>query len=239
LPKIKTLLLTGENNHDWKRSAPFCRDLLESSGRFAVTITETPSRALEDTALVEETDLFFVDYNGADWSETARANLTRAVCGGTGVALLHAANNRFQGWTALEEMAGLMWREGTGHGEYHEFAVRIVDRQHPITRGLADFKIWDELYHRLTPMHGVPYTVLATAYADPERGGSGRDEPVMVVTRYGEGRAFHQILGHVWPHDFGGGYKGATLATFENEGFQRSLLRGCEWAATGVVTLSS
>jgi type 1 glutamine amidotransferase len=86
-------------------------------------------------------------------------------------------------------------------------------------------------------MHGAPYTVLATAYSDPETGGTGRDEPVMVTTRYGKGRVFHQILGHVWPDDFGGGYKGYTMATFENPGFQRSLLRGCEWAATGAVTL--
>jgi type 1 glutamine amidotransferase len=137
----------------------------------------------------------------------------------------------------MEEMAALMWREGAGHGEYHEFTVHIKHRDHPIVRDLPDFKIWDELYHRLAPMHGVPYTVLATAYSNPEKKGSGRDEPVMVVTRYGAGRVFHQVLGHVWPHNFGGGYKGATMATFENEGFQRSLLRGCEWAATGAVTL--
>jgi type 1 glutamine amidotransferase len=59
----------------------------------------------------------------------------------------------------------------------------------------------------------------------------------MLTARHGKGRVFHQVLGHVWPHDFGTGYKGFTMATFENEGFQRSLLRGCEWAATGAVTL--
>ena len=32
--KIRTLLLTGANNHDWRRSAPFCCDLLERTGRF-------------------------------------------------------------------------------------------------------------------------------------------------------------------------------------------------------------
>ncbi len=57
----------------------------------------------------------------------------------------------------------------------------------------------------------------------------------MIVTRYGEGRVFHQVLGHVWPENFGGNYKGYTMATFENAGFQRSLLRGSEWAATGTV----
>jgi type 1 glutamine amidotransferase len=130
-----------------------------------------------------------------------------------------------------------MWREGSGHGEYHEFTVRIVDHEHPITRGLADFKTWDELYHQLAHMHQTPHTVLATAYSDPATGGSGRDEPMMLVTQYGQGRVFHQVLGHVWPHDFGGGYKGFTMLSFESPDFRRALLRGCEWAATGRVTV--
>ena len=235
---IRTLLLTGQNNHDWARSSAFCRDLLESSGRFTVTVIEEPSTALGDAANTQDVDLFFIDYNGPDWSETARANFEAAVRDGAGVVLLHAANNAFKGWTAMELMAGVMWREGSGHGDYHEFTVRIVDHEHPITAGLSDFRTWDELYHRLVPMDQAQYTVLAAAYSAAEHKGSGRDEPMMVVTCFGAGRIFHQILGHVWPHDFGGGYKGFTMASLENEGFIRSLLRGSEWAATGQVTIA-
>ena len=43
---IKTLLLTGENNHDWIRSAPYCKDLLEESKRFEVGLTTDPSASL-------------------------------------------------------------------------------------------------------------------------------------------------------------------------------------------------
>ena len=32
--------------------------------------------------------------------------------------------------------------------------------------------------------------------------------------------------------------KGMSMITFENEPFQKTLLRGCEWAATGTVTAS-
>lgn len=238
MEKINTLLLTGQNNHDWRRSSAFCRDLLEASGRFAVTVTEDPSAALEDAAALKDVQLLFVDYNGADWSAEAQLNFEDAVRRGAGVVLLHAANNGFKGWAAMAQMAGVMWTDGSGHGDYHEFTVRIVDHDHPITSGLADFQTWDELYHRLAPIPGADYRVLATAYSAPEKKGTGRDEPMMVVTEFGVGRVFHQILGHVWPEDFGGGYKGYTLASFEGEGFQRSLLRGAEWAATGVVTLA-
>jgi type 1 glutamine amidotransferase len=231
---IQTLLLTGENNHDWRRSAPFCRDLLTRSGKFAVDLTETPDEVLADAAGLDRYGLFFVDYHGAMWGDRAKANFEAAVRAGAGVVILHASNNGFEGWTEYERMVALAWREGTGHGQFHEFPVTITDKEHPVTRGVADFRTWDELYHRLAVTPGVHYDVLATAYSAPETGGTGRDEPMMIALTYGRGRIFHQILGHVWPGD--PAQKGSTMIALENPGFQTTLLRGAEWAATGAVT---
>ena len=234
MAKIKTLLLAGANNHDWKRSSPFLRDLLNASGKFDVTLTEDPSKALEDAAALKGCPLIFSDYNGPAWSETAKANFVAAVEGGTGLVVLHAADNAFPGWVEYETMTALLWRQGTGHGQYHEFEVKITDKDHPITRGLEDFRLWDELYHRLVHMHDAPYRVLATAYSDPATGGTGNDEPMMTVQQYGKGRVYHHVMGHVWPGDPAAN-KGCSMMTFENPMFQKSLLRGCEWAATGDV----
>ena len=66
--------------------------------------------------------------------------------------------------------------------------------------------------------------VLATAYADPEQRGSGRDEPMLMVLDYGSGRVFHTTLGHA---DY----------SMQCVGFITTLLRGAEWAATGEVTI--
>lgn len=230
---ISTLLVTGENNHDWARTAPFIKNLLESSGRFEVTLATDASAALE--ADLSGFDLLFVDYNGPLWSEGAQANFLKAVEGGTGAVIYHAANNAFEGWTEYEKLVGLLWREGTGHGEFHEFPVTIVNHDHPITQGVADFRIEDELYHRLVPMHGTPVEVLATAFSSTESGGTGQDEPMLMVTTYGKGRVFHTALGHVWPGDPNGEYRGASLVAVENPGFQVTTLRGSEWAATGEV----
>ena len=226
---INTLLISGANNHDWSRSTPYCKDVLERAGRFRVTVTENPSEVLEDVEALKEYQLLFSDYNGPMWSETAQANFEAAVRGGTGLVILHAADNAFSGWVEYEKMVGLLWRKGTGHGRFHEFKVEIVDRDHPITRGVGDFMQWDELYHNLIHMHDVPYHVLAHAYSDPDTGGTGNNEPMMVLTKYGEGQIFHQVLGHVW------GGQDAMIA-FESEGFQTTLIRGCEWVATGTVT---
>ena len=232
---IQTLLLTGENNHDWRRSAPFCRDLLTRSGKFAVDLTETPDEVLVDAAGLDRYGLFFVDYHGAMWGDRARANFEAAVRAGAGVVILHASNNGFEGWTEYERMVALAWRAGTGHGQFHEFPVTITDKEHPVTRGVADFRTWDELYHRLAVTPGVHYDVLTTAYSAPETGGTGRDEPMMIALTYGRGRIFHQILGHVWPSDPDKD-KGSTMIALENPGFQTTLVRGAEWAATGAVT---
>ena len=69
--------------------------------------------------------------------------------------------------------------------------------------------------------------LLATAWSNPEKGGTGNDEPVMVVTQYGKGRVYHHVLGHVW--------EGGDMRAFENDGFKQTLIGGCQWAATGEV----
>ena len=226
---IQTLVVTGENNHDWTRSAPFCRNLMQSTGRFNVDLTEHPSGTLADRVALSKYQLLFVDYYGPDWAQEAKTNFIDAVRNGTGVCILHAANNGFSGWREYEELCVLMWREGSNHGSYHRFDVTFIDPEHPITKGLGPVMKDhpDELYGNLAHMHNSPHHVLATAYSSPESGGTGKDEPVLIVKTYGEGRMFHCILGHVW--------KGGPMDTFDNPDFQRVLLRGCEWAATGGV----
>ena len=226
---IQTLLITGDNNHDWARSAPFCRDLMQGTGRFSVELTERPSEILANRAELSKYQLFFVDYSGPDWSDEAKMHFVDAVRGGVSVCILHAANNSFGGWREYEEICALMWRKGSSHGTYHAFDVKIADVEHAITAGMPPvLKAHpDELYHGLVHMHGAPFEVLATAESSLESGGSGKEEPVLVVKTYGKGRIFHYILGHVW--------SGGPMDTFESSDFQRLLLRGCEWAATGEV----
>ena len=71
---VKTLLLTGENNHDWKRSAPYCKNLLEESKKFEVDLTTDPSVSLTDKDKLSDYNLFFVDYNGPQWVDPAKEN---------------------------------------------------------------------------------------------------------------------------------------------------------------------
>ena len=81
----------------------------------------------------------------------------------------------------------------------------------------------DELYQNsLIPDGGI---VLATAYSDPAKPrGTGKDEPVIWVNQYGQGRVFSIVLGH------------DVSAIKRTRTTQAWLKRGVEWAARGTVT---
>ena len=230
--KVPVLLISGQNNHDWQYTNPKIAEGLLQSGRFDVDITLEPAKTLADAAAIAKYRCFVLNYYGERWGEAAEKNFVAAVKGGTGVSVIHAANNAFEGWTEYEQIVADLWRAGTGHGRYHAFDVRMIDRDHPITRGLPDMKSHpDELYHGLVHTPGVETRVLAVALSAKETGGTGKDEPMAIVLNYGAGRIFHTPLGHVWPGDV------ASRATFDNPALHLLIARGTEWAATGVVTL--
>lgn len=235
LPPIPTLLLTGANNHDWEWTAPEIARALGETGRFAVTVSAEPAKALADAPAAGASgklQLIVLDYNGPRWGDAAERAFLQAVEAGVGVTVLHAANNAFAGWADYERLVGLLWREGTGHGAYHPFDVHVVDPHHPITTGMADLRMHpDELYHRLVYGKGAEFRVLLSAFSDPKTGGTGRYEPMATASTFGKGRVFHTPLGHTW--------KGVpqSRATWGDPQLRRLVARGSEWAATGVVTL--
>lgn len=232
---IHALLLTGQNNHNWQYISRLHEDILEDTGRFVVDVADDAPAALADAAALNQYQVFVLDYNGPRWGDKAEANFLNAVKDGTGVVVIHASNNAFVGWPEYEKLCGLMWiKDTTGHGKFHSFDVKFTDHDHPITKGLPDFKGHpDELYHKLVNSQKVELKTLATAFDATDIGGTGQDEPMAVVLSYGKGRIFHTPLGHTWVND------DASKASGSDPQFKTLLARGAEWAATGAVTLGT
>lgn len=232
--KIRVLILTGINNHDWRATTPALREILERTGRFQVFVNEeVRGNGPETFAPYNVLLLNYNDYKqtqGPWWDERARQAMLDFVRNGKGLVSYHAANNAFWGWEEFDKLVGGTWRETAGHAPYHTYTVKIVDAENPITRGMpASFAETDELYHQLSLQPNIH--VLATAWDDakncwkPGEGcGTGKDEPQVWTLSYGAGRVFQTALGH-------------DVKAMQSPGFQLTLARGTEWAATGQVTL--
>jgi type 1 glutamine amidotransferase len=70
----------------------------------------------------------------------------------------------------------------------------------------------------------VNVQVLATAWSDKAKRGTGEHEPMIWTIAYGKGRVFHTPMGH-------------DLTSIRCTGFITTLQRSTEWTATGKVTL--
>jgi HEAT repeat protein/type 1 glutamine amidotransferase len=254
---IKALVVTGQNNHDWKTSSSALEQMLEDTGLFEVTKVVSPAKGesmeefLPDFASYQ---LVILDYSGDEWPQAAKTAFADYVRSGGGVVVYHGANNTFSGWKEYNQIIGIggwdgrdeasgpyvYWKDGKvvrdespgiggQHTTLHAFEVINRDMTHPITRGLPEewMHAEDELYGLLRGP-AENLHILATAYSDPSHLGTGRHEPVLFTVQFGEGRIFHTVMGHA------GGER--PPKALECVGFIVTFQRGAEWAATGEVT---
>ncbi len=249
---MPALIIDGQNNHDWQKTTPVLKKLLEETGLFQVDVLTSPPKGEDMSGFRPEFSKYKVivsNYNGDPWPAEAKAALEQYMRAGGGFVSYHAADNAFPEWPVYNEMIGIggwgdrdlsagpfwFFKDGGlvfdshtpgkagSHGARIPF--QVTDRRaHPITRGLPE--VWmhaaDELYSHLRGP-GKGIVLLATAYSDPDNKGSGRNEPMLMALPYGAGRIFHTTLGHDVP-------------AMECVGFITTLQRGTEWAATGKVT---
>jgi type 1 glutamine amidotransferase len=236
--KVRTLIITGENAHDWRSVTPELRKVLEATGRFDVRVTEEFRGAGPET--LAPYDLVVLNYQDRQpnqrWGERADKALLDFVRSGKGLVMYHFAVAAFVGWDEYEKLSGGNWRPNQGqHSAAHDFTVDITDPDHAITRGLRKSfpQPKDELYANLKWQPASTYHVLATAYDDHAlyQGkarqpvpGPGINQPMLWTLQYGQGRVFATMLGHDAP-------------AVNTSAFATTFTRGAEWAATGNVTL--
>jgi hypothetical protein len=252
--KLNVLIIDGQHNHKWQETTPAIKELLLKTGRFSVDVATTPPKGAKTgwenfKPQFSKYNAVLLNYAGDAWPDEVNKSFEQYMQDGGGLVFYHAAVFAFPKWEAFNKMMGLGWRTadygeritlddsgkvirtpkgegpGGGHGPAHVFSVDTRMPDHPIMKGLpAKWEhVKDELYHgQRGPAENM--TILASAFSKKEGKGSGANEPMVWTIPVGKGRSAVTLLGHDVPAT-----TDPLAATI--------LVRCCEWAATGEVTI--
>jgi len=216
--KVRVLIFSGTNNHNWEETTPQLERILKSDPNFQVAITNHPETTTAEQ--LAQCDVIVSNWNNVDkpdltWPESVRQAFLEFVRNGGGHVTVHAGGSSFNDWQEYHQMAAY-WGKETYHGPYHEFAVMPVDLKHPIIEGIDSFKISDELWNNTC--FPPNRTTLVTAFSSKDKRGTGKDEPILTINRCGKGRCVNLMLGH-------------DARAMKNQNFRKLLLQSVRWAA--------
>jgi len=243
---MHVLVLTGEDNaHDWDTNS---NQIIDAWRAWGLTNVERQAMTTEADWEAWDGDYADYDavvhmYYTAGAPDGPIQALADYVAGGGALVVVHSGLAGLQGHAAFDELIGVGWRDadygssvaldgagertirapgdgrGAQHPRRHDFPVRTIDPDHPITSGLP--AVWmqpdDELYFNLRGPVGEMH-ILAVAPAPDDT-----FAPMLWTREIGEGRVFVTTIGHAGP-------------SIDSVGFITTLIRGLEWTVTGDVT---
>lgn len=208
--KIKVLVLTG--GHGFK-AGPFFEMFSNNP-----EITFTADKQVKAAEGYDRDDLFSYDVvvlydSPSNITDTQKARFLELFNRGIGVVVLHHAYLSYPMWTEYERIAGGKYvyleeqmTNGITSSTYKggvNIPVTVVGR-HPITSGLHDFVLHDELYYNMH-MAGNSKPLLKTG-----------DEWLAWYRTEKKSRVFGTILGH---------------GCYADENFQKLIAQGIRWTA--------
>jgi type 1 glutamine amidotransferase len=205
--KIKTLLFTGGQIHDFKGCGAAIYDALIASGEFDIIRVEDDLSALV-TPRLDPYDLVVFFYTVGEVTDAQKNGLLNYVAGGKGLVGIHSAADSFRECPEYRAMVGGYF---VTHPHFRDYQVSVVDPEHPITHGLVEFMVKDEQY--ILDYDPRVHVLCSALY-------KGKAMPVAWTKGWGKGRVFYLALGHN-PEACG------------HEMFRLLLTRGAVWAAKG------
>lgn len=217
-PKLKVLVVTGGHGFEQEPFFKMFRDNPEIEFT-AVVHSPTNSAAYERPDLLSYDAVVLYDMV-KEISEAQKARFLSLFEKGVGLVVLHHALVSYQHWPDFERIIGGRYPEGDGKsgavseavGYQHDVdvPVTIAAKDHPITAGLEEFTIHDEIYwgYRVQP----DVTPLLTT-THPKSG-----KPLAWARNEGKSRVVYVQLGH-------------DHLAYGNPHYRQLLARSIRWAA--------
>ncbi len=225
----KVYLLSGgqRQHHGYRDQAFYLAELLENTGRFEVTLGE--DAAILETPAIRKYALIIANADRRDpefkYSKAQQLALLEYVRSGGGYVSIHGADNAAADWLPewKQMLGGVFSHVGLPDGKVRKgsYVVKITDPSSPITAGITDFPLKDELYYHVQMEPGVE--PLATVEHE------GTAWPVAWTWSYGTGRVFHLVLGH---RDFGPDKDDPV----RNPNLSRLVIQGVTWVAEAIAS---
>lgn len=196
-PGTRALVLIGDHYHRPAFSRPPIESALRQIGvpaQFIYDVNQLNARTLADVKLL------IVLRDGMNWPESDQKSmwwmtdeqekaLAAFVANGGGFLALHnatALRSLSKDPTLFQEVLGSSYN---GHGAGDEkFTVRILNADHPVTRGVTGYQASDERHNPI--LHAENLTILLEAVSGEKRSTNG------YVRTYGKGRVCYLATGH-------------------------------------------
>jgi type 1 glutamine amidotransferase len=113
-PPLRVLVIDGQNNHDWRRTTPMLRKILEDTGLFQVEVLTGPPKDADFAGFHPEFAKYQVivsNYNdaggGTVWPRDVQQAFEKYIAAGGGFVSYHAADNAFPNWAEYNRMIGI------------------------------------------------------------------------------------------------------------------------------------
>jgi type 1 glutamine amidotransferase len=195
-PKPKrAVIVTGEDSfagHVWKDTSAELKKILDNGKDFAeVTIQPDPNYIANDEFLGYDLAVFdFRNANPLPQEEKVEANLLKFLGqANRGLVVVHWADGAFPYWPEYTNIVGLS--QQSVHDPRGPFTVKIVNTEHPITRGMKDYEADDELYWD-TKIGNKTIVPLVVAHSKVHYA----DFPMAYELRYKNAWVFGTPMGH-------------------------------------------
>ena len=215
---LKVAVLTG--GHGFQRKA--FRDMFLSfkNLKFTEIQLKDHSEIFEDIANWDYDVL--VMYNMTqEISPKRRENFKQLLDWGIGLVCLHHNLGAFQDWPEFKKICGAKYylKPANQIGKQHrastykhdvDMQIRVADTSHPITRGLADFKIHDEAY-KYCDFEKDNHVLLTTNHPDS-------DTTIAWTRKFARARICGIQLGH-------------DASAYTNPNYRKLLSRAILWTA--------
>ena len=211
----------GPGDHDHPAFARDWQPLLTQAG-MKVSVGDADAKGVQTFPSEEElahTDVLVIHrQGGGDFKPDERARVAKFAARGGSFVVIHAGAVAGNDASAdfYKDLVGGSWRQKVTKWREGPMQLSFVDKEHAISKGVADFGMKDEIYYDMDLRADIH--PLATA-PTPKKVGDGFEAQTQIWTyeKPGAQRAFVFIPGH-------------TYVNFSRPDVKLLLFRGIAWA---------